>query len=348
MASGFVVNVRALNRRLSGVERYATEITNRYTGHLRLVGPGRVTAPSLGHLWEQFVLPTRLAKGELLWSPANIGPLAVTNQVLTLHDISVLEHPEWFQPLFARWYRSVLPVLVRRVRRVLTVSEYSRQRILKMLGVSPEKVIAIPGGVDLQRFRPSSDAEVERVCRRYNLAGDYLLFVGTLEPRKNLSFLLEVWGLIHPEFPHMELAIAGGSVPHFATLPPIPDSPGVHFLGYVPERDLSALYSGALVFLLPSLEEGFGLTALEAMACGTPVIASNAGALPETLGIAGMLIDPRETLSWADALYRLLIDKGYWQEFWRLGLERACQYSWERTASRVWQALENEKGNQDD
>ncbi len=340
MTNGLIVNTRSLHRRMSGVERYTAEVSRRFPGCFRLVGPDQTLPSQLGHFWEQVVLPTRLSKGELLWSPANIGPVVVTNQVLTLHDISVLEHPEWFQPWFARWYRVILPILVRRVRRVLTVSEYSRQRILKMFGLPAEQVIAIPAGVDLSRFHTASQAEIERICQRYDLNRDYILFVGTREPRKNLGLLLKAWETIFPEFPGIELVIAGGQASHFASLPPLADSPGIRFLGHVPESDLPALYSGAIMFLLPSVEEGFGLTALEAMACGAPVIASNAGALPETVGDAGILVDPHDPQTWAEAICRLLEDKGCWLEFWQLGLERAEQFSWDKTAQRVWQELE--------
>jgi glycosyltransferase involved in cell wall biosynthesis len=269
-----------------------------------------------------------------------MGPLSVANQVLTIHDLSVLDHPEWFHPLFARWYRTVLPLLAQRVRQVLTVSEYSRQQISRVFDLSPEKVLAIPGGVDLQHFRPATEAEMERIHQRYSLAGDYVLFVGTLEPRKNLSTLLDAWQLVWPEFPHLELVIAGSPAPNFAPASLVPNSPGVRFLGYVPDGDLPALYSGARAYLLPSLQEGFGLTVLEAMACGTPVIASSAGALPETAGVAGMLVDPLEMSSWAEALYRLLIDRNRWLWFRQAGFERVREFSWQKTAERVWQALE--------
>ncbi len=341
MDNGLVLNARFLNRRLTGVERYASELAAHLTNRLRQVGPGRPLSFVAGHFWEQVLLPGKIAKGELLWSPANIGPLAVANQVLTLHDISVLEHPGWFQPRFAGWYRIILPLLVRRVRRVLTVSQYSRGRILKIFPFLGEKVVVIPGGVNPNHFYPAPEAAISRMRQRYGLANEYLLFVGTLGPRKNLARLFEAWQLLQPELPGMELVIAGSPAPNFASIFPLKNLPALRFLGYVTDADLPAIYSAARACLLPSLEEGFGLTVLEAMACGTPVVASNAGALPETVGSAGVLVNPQETPAWVNAIFRLLTDRDCWLDFRHRGLAHARRFSWENTANRVWQALED-------
>jgi glycosyltransferase involved in cell wall biosynthesis len=340
MANGLVINARSLSRRLTGVERYTIEISALLEKSLRREMPPRDLPPAAGHFWEQFVLPQKVRKGELLWSPANIGPVAVSKQLLTLHDTSVLEHPEWFKPLFARWYRAVLPVLVRRVRRVLTISEHSRQSILKLFRLPAEKVVAISEGVNSSLFYPATVQEITRVQQHYGLSDKYMLFLGTLEPRKNLEGLYDAWRLIQPGLRGVELIIVGSQLPHFATVHSIPAPQGVRRLGYVPDSDLSALYSGARAYLLPSLTEGFGLTALEAMACGAPVIASSAGALPETVGQAGILIDPLDIPKWACAMLDLLNDEECRQEYRQRGLERASKFSWERTAQRVLQELE--------
>ncbi len=339
-ANGFAANLRSLNRRVTGVERYTAEVSSRLGGFLRPVSPARQLPPAAGHLWEQFVLPQRLHKGELLWSPANIGPLSVSNQVLTLHDTSVLEHPEWFHPLFARWYQAVLPRLVRRVRRILTVSEHSRGRILKLFNLPQEKVTVIPEGVNPNQFQPASLGDIQRVRQHYGIKGDYLFFLGTLEPRKNLSRMVEAWRLIQPEHEGTELIIAGSRASRFADVPSFSGAKAVHSLGYVAETDLPALYSGASASLLASLTEGFGLTALEAMACGTPVIAARAGALPETVDGAGLLIDPLEVSAWARAMHELLADEDCRQEYRQRGLSRARQFTWDRTAQGVRQELE--------
>lgn len=340
MANGLVVNTRSLTRRMSGVERYTREVVKRLGARVRCESPGGVLPAGTGHFWEQVILPRKIRDRELLWSPANSGPLAISSQVLTLHDISVLEHPEWFHPAFAAWYRWALPRLVQRVRRVLTVSEHSRMCILERFSLPADRVVVIPGGVDLDRFQPAAEASITEVRRRYGLSSEYLLYIGTIEPRKNLAQLLKDWKWIKHSFPWLELVIAGSPAANFAPIQPLFEQAGLRLLGYVPDADLSALYSGARVFILPSLTEGFGLTVLEAMACGTPVIASKAGALPETVGSAGWLVDPTDPGCLFEALKELLVNQDLWREFRRRGLERAQQFSWERTAEEVWGELD--------
>lgn len=347
MSNGFVINTRSLDRRLSGVERYTSEVARRFGSRARREAPGRSLTKGLGHFWEQVILPLKIRDGELLWSPANIGPLSVSSQVLTLHDINVLEHPEWFHPAFAAWYRWALPRLVRRVRRVLTVSEHSRERILSYFSLPENQVVAIPGGVDLEQFKPAPDAAISQVCWRYDLIQKYLLFVGTIEPRKNLPWLLRTFQMVRTKFPKVDLVIAGSHSRNFAKgelqgnpIGTKKASAGVHFLGYVADTDLPALYSGAKALLLPSLTEGFGLTALEAMACGLPVIASNSGALPETVGDGGWLVQSLSSTAWADAIHCLLANQDCWLEYRRRGLENARRFSWDQTTAGVWRELE--------
>lgn len=288
-----------------------------------------------GHLWEQFSLPRQVDDGEVLWSPANSGPLWISNQVLTLHDVSALEHPEWFSLPFAAWYRWLLPRLVNHVRRVITISEFSRQRILETFRLPDNKVISIPEGVDQERFHPISKIDIQRVRERYNMQSDYLLVVATLEPRKNLGRLLEAWKRASEQLKSIWLVVAGGTSSVFRTvdLGSIPQR--VRWLGYVDEQELPALYSGALAFILPSLYEGFGLSVVEAMACGAPVIVSRVGALPEVVGKAGLYVDPQDADGMAEAICRLA-EKTELQETLRCkGMEQARQLTWERTARAV-------------
>ena len=160
MTRDIVINGRFLSRRVTGVERYGREIL-RYIGN-----NSRVEKPALsvvettrlngvaGHAWEQFILPTKLNPHSVLWSPANTGPLMVRNQVLTVHDLTPLEHPEWFQPDFAAWYRLFLPALIKRVKRMIVSYEYTKQKIMARFGV--EDVVVAPGGVDTNIFHPDA------------------------------------------------------------------------------------------------------------------------------------------------------------------------------------------------
>lgn len=329
------VNGRFLTRRVTGVERYGREILRRLDGRARVVRPGRQASGARGHLWEQFVLPGRVRAeaGELLWSPANTGPLAVRRQILTLHDISALEHPEWYAPAFGWWYRRLLPRLVRRVACVVTDSRYMQEKITARFSLPPGAVRLVPGGVDPARFRPDQPPLP-------GLPPRYVLFVGSRQPRKNLATLLRAWELIAPRHPSVFLVIAGETGAVFRPAGLKADVARVILPGYVPEASLPGLYAGALVFTLPSFDEGFGLPVLEAMACGTPVIAAHAGALPEVAGDAALWFDPRDPVALAAHLDRALRDEDLRLRLRAKGLERVQAFSWQRSAQMLWELFE--------
>ncbi len=337
MSGEIIVNGRFDGRRLTGVERYASEVIRRMGENVKVVKPGRLTTGFRGHAWEQLMLPRALRDEQLLWSPANTGPLVVTKQVVTIHDLSVLDHPEWFAPRFRAWYMLLLPRLARTARVVLTVSEHSRRSILHRFQLPDEKVVAIPNGVNLEKFHPVDPAEVRG---RYGLRQPYVLFVGSLEPRKNLDRLLQSWMLLS-EFRDVELVIvgSGGSIFRPVSIPTYIRR--TRFLGYVPDEDLPGIYSGATLFIMPSLFEGFGLSILEAMACGAPVITSYAGAMPEVAGNAAIQVDPTSAEAMAEAMRTLLLDETLRAGLKKKGLDRACRFSWERSARQILDVLES-------
>jgi glycosyltransferase involved in cell wall biosynthesis len=276
------MNGRFLNQELTGVQRYAHELLARLGPDLRVVRPEVALSPARSHVWEQFVLP-RLCRGALLWSPGNTGPLAQANQVVTIHDASTLDHPEWFSGKFARWYRFLLPRLARRVRRIITVSEFSKRELVRLCDIPEEKVVAIYNGISA-RFQPASEKEKEAVRQRHGLVRPFCLYLGSLEPRKNVSVLLEAWKSLAPNGSELVLAGAASRVFRergFTTLPP-----ATRLLGRVDDKELPALLSAARCFVFPALYEGFGFPPLEAMACGTPVVCSNTTSLPEVCGPA--------------------------------------------------------------
>ena len=197
--SQVVVNGRFLSRRITGVERYRREIL-RFIGGKCRIEKTRANGV-MGHAWEQFILPRRLNSESILWSPANTGPLMIRNQALTVQDLSPLEHPEWFRSGFAAWYRLFLPILVRRVKVVFVPSEYVRRKLVARFRI--DNVLAIPSGVNSETFHPSARQST------YDLPERYVLFVGSLEPRKNLSGLLNVWNGIRREFPDVTMVDCG-------------------------------------------------------------------------------------------------------------------------------------------
>ncbi len=334
MPVNIAVNGRFEGRRVTGVERYASEILRCLGTRVRVVRPRHRVGGLCGHLWEQLVLPFLVSKNEVLWSPANTGPLALLNQIATIHDLSPLEHPEWFRTDFAGWYRLFLPLLARRVSQVLVPSQYVQRKILARFGV--KNVFVTSAGVDGGFFHPRAQQD------KFELPERYILFLGSLEPRKNLPALLDAWNKISKDCANTWLIIAGdaGRVFQNVSIPSFGER--TRFLGYIPEAQLPGLYAGATLFVLPSLDEGFGLPALEAMSCGTPVITSNAGALPETVGDAALMIDPLSVDEIGDAMRSLLSSDRLRSELRQKGLEHVRAFTWERATERIWDVLSNE------
>jgi glycosyltransferase involved in cell wall biosynthesis len=236
----------------------------------------------------------------------------------------------------------MIPRLARKVRKVLTDSEFSRQRIIEVSGISPDKVVAIPLAAS-EHFRMEGQDRIDAITRKYGLKPEkYLLSVSSLEPRKNLVRLLKAWSRILSDIPediHLVLAGATGATRVFSQLSLDTPPPRVVFTGYLPDESLPALYSGAMGFVYLSLYEGFGLPPLEAMGCGTPVISSTADSLVEVVGDAALLVAPEDEDAIADSLIRLIHDDQLRSRLHDAGLTRASQFSWGITADRVHQLL---------
>ncbi|HEX9385551.1 MAG TPA: glycosyltransferase family 1 protein [Anaerolineales bacterium] len=329
MTRNIVINGRFLARRVTGVERYGHEI-------LRFIGSNsRVESTRRqgwrGHAWEQLTLPAKLNSHSILWSPANTGPLMVRDQALTIHDLSSLEHPEWFRGSFAIWYRLFLPILARRVRKIFTPSEYVKQKVMRRFGI--KDVTVTPNGIDPFIFHPDTKQKM------LDLPKCYILFVGCLEPRKNLDLLLSAWNEIKSNFKETWLTIVGVSGNVFKPVKFAPEVERVRFLGYVEDEALAGLYANAVVLVLPSQDEGFGLPALEAMASGTPVIVSDGGALPETVGDAGLIFCLSNPFGLSNSLKECMSNAHLRSDLREKGLARAKQFSWQTTAELVWKHL---------
>jgi glycosyltransferase involved in cell wall biosynthesis len=337
-----------MGQELTGVQRYGHELLARFDGRYQGIRPGGSPSAIGGHLWEQFTLPG-LCRGRLLWSPGNTGPLSVSHQVVTIHDASTLDHPEWFSKKFALWYRFLLPRLARRARKVITVSEFSRRRIVETCGVAPDRVISIPNGID-PRFSPASPETVKSFRAKHRLDRPYFLYLGSLEPRKNVGALLQAWSRLGLKESELVLGGAAGKVFRdrgFAELPP-----NTRLWGRVADEDLIPLLSGATGFVFPSLYEGFGFPALEAMACGCPALVSSATCLPEICGPAfdspagtgaALYFDPLDPEALAAAIRHLLdLDSASRDTLARHGRARAAQFTWDRAAAATWRTLEGE------
>jgi glycosyltransferase involved in cell wall biosynthesis len=341
--TSIALNARFFSHRPTGMQRYAIELSRRFAEHLDPVAPVRSLTGLSGHLWEQVFLPSAV-KGRLLWSPNNTGPLAVGRQVCTIHDLIPLDHPEWFGARFARWYAWLLPRLARRVEHIIAVSEFTKTRIVDRLKVPPAKVTVIPNGVD-SRFYRRSPVEIEVVRKRLSIpTPEYLLSVGSLEPRKNLPRLLAAWAKAQDSVPNdIWLVVAGarGNRRVFANCEIDSIPPRVHFTGYVEDEFLPSLYSGALALVYPSLYEGFGLPPLESMACGVPVVTSNGTSLPEVVGDTAILIHPGNVDSIVEGMLEMIARRrGSATCDWsQTAIDRAREYSWDGAARRTLKVL---------
>ena len=257
-------------------------------------------------------------------------------KIMTVHDVlhytdafPVRPHPE----ARVRRFREMLAVS----DRVIAVSESTRTEILRCFPVAPDRIRVVRLGVE-ERFRPREPAAIDPVLGRYGIRKPYLLYLGCLETRKNLVRLLEAFSLVRREHGRSSLSLVlageqgegGGDVLRAIDRFRIGDR--VKLTGYVREGDLAAMYSGAEVFVYPSLYEGFGLPVLEAMACGTPVVSSHATSLPEVAGEAAILVDPCRVESIAEAVSRFLGDPGLREEYRERGRRRAGTFRWEKTA----------------
>jgi glycosyltransferase involved in cell wall biosynthesis len=330
------VNLRTLGYRITGVQRYLLSLLPHMPSELVTVKPSQALQGMKGHLWEQLYLPTQLQR-RLLWSPGNTGPISVSRQVLTVHDAASLDHPEWFEHKFALWYAVLLPRLARKVRAIITVSHFSKERIVRLTGVEAERIHVVFNGVG-QHFRAADSKTVDQMRIDFKLDGPYILFVGSLEPRKNLELLLKAWRL--GSFDGATLVVVGATghmFPKFK-LDLIPK--GVRLLGCVKDEILRVLYSGATAFVYPSIYEGFGLPPLEAMACGCPVALSDIPAHREVCGETAMYFDPfiPEDIS-SKLEWFLRLDSAKRAFLVEQGLQYAARYTWEGAAASTWRIL---------
>lgn len=255
--------------------------------------------------------------------------------VLTVHDLTYLRHPDYYSngAMNEIGYRKDLPRALERADAVIAISDHTRQDLEELLGYPTSRIHVVHSGVDPHFFVSPNEEELGEIRRRYDLDRPYLIFlVGTPEPRKNL---LRTVTAARRGAPHLPLAIIGPQQPIRTLLGNELD--GVKLLGLVPDADLPMILHGAEIALYPSLYEGFGLPALEAMASGVPLITSNRSAMPEVVGNAAILVDPESEDEIAEVIRSLLDDEGRREELIRSGRIRAKEFSWDRTAIKVMQ-----------
>ena len=337
-----LINGRFLTQNMTGVQRFALEITRALTaqGHADVLAPPSardergMTIHRVGHLrgqaWEQLDLPRHATSGVLL-NLGNTAPLARRHQVVVIHDAATFAFPESYSWRFRTWYYWLQRALVRRGVCLATVSAFARDSIAHHLDTDPATIAVIGEGAEHILHSPADTG----LLARLGLVRRYVLAVGSLAIHKNLAALGATAAMLDAR--GMELVITGdlnarvfGAAAGAASL-----AQPARYIGRVDDAGLRALYQGADCFVFPSRHEGFGLPAVEAMACGCPVVAARAGALPEICGDAALLADPLDPTDIASAVARVLDDPACAAKLRAAGATRAAAFTWDAAAHRL-------------
>ena len=335
--TALVVNGRFLTQALTGVQRFAAEITRLLPAPVTVLAPPAAPAMAgiavrhvgslAGHTWEQFDLPRHAGAGVLL-NLGNTAPLVLRRQVVVIHDAATFAVPEAYSWRFRTFYRALQRALVWRGVVLATVSAFSCDQIARHLGVDPQGIAVLGEGAE-HILRAPADAALHA---RLGLSRPYALAVGSLAPHKNLAALSATAGMLAER--GMDLVITGDiAAGVFAGAGAVPQP--ARLVGRVNDAALRALYEQARCFVFPSLHEGFGLPAVEAMACGCPVVAAFAGALPEVCGDAALLADPTSPADIAAAVARVLDDAALADHLRAAGRARAAGFTWAAAAGAL-------------
>ena len=297
--------------------------------------------------WDEVSLP-RLAqesKVELLHQPAFSAPVRFNGKVVvTVHDvIAVLfgaDIPYYSRQYFARW----MPFSYRFADKIICVSEHTKKDLVRYLKIKEEKMVVIPEAAGNQFKQVKDKKAIAKVLDKYYIDSRYILHIGTLNPRKNLDFLIKVFDRVHKLMPDVKLVITGKKGWHYENLFELVRHLGLEkyviFTGYIKDEEAPYLYNGASVYAFPSIYEGFGLPPLEAMSCGTPVVASDTSSIPEVVADAGILLNPNDKESWVKALVRFLRNEDERQRYSQKALNRAKEFSWKKTAQKTIEVYE--------
>ncbi len=311
----------------------------------------RFPGPWLIGAWRRFNAPAidrLIGEVDALHSPGSyVPPLKSGRRVATIQDLYVAKKPEHCDSLGGKYLAATLPDRIPQLDRIITPSEASRRDVIDLFGAAPEQVRTIPHGVDHERFRPIDDErQLAKAKEKYRLPEDFILTVAVLEPRKNLEGLIAAYRQLKDSFGEApKLVIAGSkgwkceSVFAEVERQGLRQGDNLQFLGNVPAADLPEIYNSASLFALPSFDEGFGLPVIEAMACGLPVVTSDAPALCEVGGEAALRVAPDDHAGLAEAMHKILCDPDLSGRLRQASLRRAQDFSWDRCAEGTLETL---------
>ena len=288
-------------------------------------------------VWEQALQPFELGGLDLYHALAFVAPLILNvPSVVTIYDLSFVHYPQRLPAARRLYLRLFTGLTCRRARRVIAISQSTARDLIETMQLPADKIDVAAPGYNPSVFRPLPASQIASFRQSKNLPDRFWLFIGTLEPRKNLLVLLEAYAALKTRPP---LIIGGGKgwdyEPIFEAVKRHGLETSVQFVGFIPSEDLAIWYNCAEVFVYPSVFEGFGLPVLEAMACGTPVIVSDASSLPEVVGEAGICVSPQAVDQWTAALRRVWEDDTWRKAAREQGLGEAARYSWSQTAQRT-------------
>lgn len=275
-----------------------------------------------------------------------VPPKVHGKTVVTVHDMVIKAYPETVRARTKYFLYTGLEKSMKRADVIVTDSNFSKTEIEKYYPKYADKVRVVPCGVDLERFHPIEDTtQIIKVKQKFNLSDEYFLYIGTIEPRKNLTRLIEGYSKFvekYPECPNLVLAGGKGWLNDeiYSSIEKLGLKDKATFTEYIPSEDMCALINGAMGFLFPSIYEGFGMPPLEAMACGVPVLTSHEASLPEVVGDCAVMVDAYDTQSIADGIERLYLDKNLREELSVKGLERAKLYTWENASQTLYSIYE--------
>jgi glycosyltransferase involved in cell wall biosynthesis len=278
---------------------------------------------------------------DILHAPGYVIPLlSSVPAVVTIPDVIALLFPKMCKISNHLHYRALLPAVAKKAKCIITMSHNSKKDIVNTLNVSEDKIDVIYNGVHPSFIQIHDVSRLDFIREKYDLPEKIILFVGNLEPKKNIVRLIDAYSLLkrEQEIEHALVIIGKKGWLYdeiFKKVNALNMDKYIIFLGYVPREDLPLLYNMAEVFVFPSLYEGFGIPPLEAMACGTPVVTSNISSLPEVVGDAAIKVDPQNIRDIAEGVYKVVVNKDLTQRLIAKGLKRARLFSWEKTAKRT-------------
>jgi glycosyltransferase involved in cell wall biosynthesis len=351
----FVYNLLAELARLPGDEQYIAYVDDVQAAKLAPDDPRfviRRIGPRFYPLWEQVSLPLIIRRDRLdiLHCPANTAPLFLPKHlklVVTIHDVMFLlpttilpQSSSLYQRAGRLYYRLLAPRAAEQATYITTVSKHSMRDIAEKLHVPNEKIRVIYESGNIQCRRIENSSTVAEVKKRYSIEGPFIFALGALDPRKNTMGILHSFAYLKQQTTLPIRLVVAGLTPeaknkfHALILDMNLDGQVV-LLGFIPEYELVALYNGAVVFVYPSLYEGFGMPVLEAMACGTPVVTSSAGSIPEVAGKAALFVDPKNPEEIANAILQIVSDASLRERMIEQGVEQAKRFSWEKTAQQM-------------